>query len=190
VECALGHSGYRFELVRVQLEAGFERIAESLLASGFVEARNLDDVYATLGRAVRSARTVAELVSAYRLTVSELDAALADPDAARSERSTRRAVEFIHEHLSEPLSLGQVARVAGFAQDYFSRLFKKSEGVTFNHYVQHLRLERAKQLLVTTALSVEQVHRLSGLSNRAYFQRLFKQSVGKTPLEYRAEMRG
>ena len=107
------------------------------------------------------------------------------PTAARTERGTRSALAFIREHLGEPLSLARVARVAGFAPDYFSRLFKKSEGVPFGRYLQNLRVERAKQMLSRTALTVEQVQRLSGFQNRPYFHRLFRHAVGMTPIEYR-----
>jgi YesN/AraC family two-component response regulator len=75
--------------------------------------------------------------------------------------------------------------VAGFAPDYFSRLFKKSEGVPFGRYLQEVRVTRAKQMLSGTTLTVEQVQRLSGFQNRPYFHRLFKHAVGMTPIEYR-----
>jgi transcriptional regulator GlxA family with amidase domain len=45
--------------------------------------------------------------------------------------------------LAEPLTLARVARVAGFAPDYFSRLFKRDEGMTFTSYVQEARVDRA-----------------------------------------------
>jgi two-component system response regulator YesN len=78
-----------------------------------------------------------------------------------------------------------VARVAGFAPDYFSTLLKEEEGTTFEQYVQRHRLERAKHLLSGTSMSIGRVAYLSGFRSRTYFQRLFKQSIGKTPKEYR-----
>jgi AraC-like DNA-binding protein len=191
IEAVLAHSGYRLELTRALLEAGLERIAESLLASGALDPKGLHELYASLEKAARNARTVMELVAMVRPLVSDLEGAMLDPSAARTDRSKRRALDFIHEHLSEHLSLGRVARVAGFAQDYFSRLFKKSEGVTFSRYVQGHRVEQAKQMLSNTELGIEQIQRLSGLQNRAYFYRMFKRSVGVTPSEYRdANRRG
>ena len=57
------------------------------------------------------------------------------------------ALAFIADHIGEPLTLARVARVAGFAPSYFSALFKRHEGETFERYVRRMRIERAKELL-------------------------------------------
>jgi transcriptional regulator GlxA family with amidase domain len=56
--------------------------------------------------------------------------------------------------------------------------------MTFDHYLQAVRLARAKQTLATTTLSVERVARLSGFKSRTYFQQVFRQHAGMTPIEY------
>ena len=185
IEAVLAHAGYRLEPTRAHLESGLERLAEPLLAGGFIDQKSFSDLCASMERTAEDARTVMELVASYRRLVSDVEAAMQRPTAARTERGTRRALAFIREHVGEPLGLARVARVAGFAPDYFSRLFKKSEGVAFGRYLQELRIERAKQMLSGTTLTVEQVQRLSGFQNRPYFHRLFKQAVGMTPIEYR-----
>ena len=50
--------------------------------------------------------------------------------------------------------------MAGFAPNYFSKLFREDEGVTFAHYVQRLRIERAKQMLKSNILSVEEIPKI------------------------------
>src|SRR6185436_13097158 len=100
------------------------------------------------------------------------------PTGARHARGIHRALDFIHEHLEEPLTLAQVARIAGFAPNYFAILLKRNEGVTFARYVQRLRLEKASHLLSTTNLSVEQIQKLSGFRTRTHFHRAFKASSG------------
>jgi AraC-like DNA-binding protein len=185
IEEVLAHSGYRLELTSSHLESGLERLCEPLLAGGFLDQKTFDDLWASAQRAAKDARTVMELLASYRRLVSDVEKAIQSPTAARQDRSTLRAQSFIREHLSEPLTLSQVARAAGFAPDYFWRLFKRSEGVTFVRYLEALRLTRAKEMLEKTALSVEQVQKLCGFRSRTGFHRVFKKAVGATPVEYR-----
>jgi AraC-like DNA-binding protein len=189
IEAVLVHAGYRMDPARAHLEAGLERLAEPLLATGALDQRSFDDLYASVERAAVDAPTVTELVGPYRRLVSDIEAALQSATAARQNRGARRAISFIREHLSEPLRLAQVARVAGFAPGYFSKLFKREEGVTFEEHVRQLRVARAKQMLTSTSLSVERVGKLSGFVGRSHFQRVFKEAVGATPLAYRHSRR-
>jgi AraC-like DNA-binding protein len=186
IAAVLAHTAYRFEATKAELDSGLERLAEPLVAAGFLEPRTLSEWWTALEIATESARTVGELLSVYRRLVSDIEQALANPPLARRDRATRRALAFMRDHLSEPLSLGRVARAAGFAPDYFSRLFKRTEGQTFAHYLTTLRLGRAEQLLELTDLTVDQVQRLCGFRTRTHFHRVFKQHFGKTPLQYRA----
>jgi two-component system response regulator YesN len=135
--------------------------------------------------ALPGASTVAGLVASYRNVIALVEHAITSPTSARRSRSTQRALRFMRDHCAEPLTLAQVSRVAGFAPDYFSRLLKRDEGMTFDRCLQRLRLARAKQTLATTTLNVEQVARISGFKSRTYFQQLFKHEAGVTPVEYR-----
>jgi AraC-like DNA-binding protein len=185
LEAVLVHTGYHFETTRSHLEAGLERLVEPLLASGALDEKSFDDVCAVLEREEQSAGTVSALVAPYRRAVAEVERALESPTAARQDRSMRRALEFMREHLSDPLTRAQVARVAGFAPGHFSRLLVNQEGKAFNRYVQEIRVTRAKQMLAATSLSIEQVGQLSGFPSRTYFHRAFKAAARLTPVQYR-----
>jgi AraC-like DNA-binding protein len=185
VAAVLAHTGHHLESTRVELEVGLERLVEPLLTSGVLEPKSFDRVFQAFERESEHATTTAELLTAYRQIVSDVETTLERPTHARQERGTRQAVEFLREHLAEPLTLPQVARVAGFAPDYFTRLFKREEGVSMGRYLLQLRVERAKQLLAGTPLSVEQVRKASGFRTRAYFHRTFKKAVGATPAVFR-----
>jgi AraC-like DNA-binding protein len=140
----------------------------------------------TRARSVARAITTAGLLAAYRKFIVDIRGAVEHPIGARQERGTQRAVAFIREHLSEPLTLPQVARLAGFAPDYFSKLFKKNEGTTFQSYLLARRLERAAEMLRGTKLGIERVRQLSGFRNRAYFNRAFKKVMGICPRDHRS----
>jgi AraC-like DNA-binding protein len=184
-QTVLEHCGYQLEPVRAKLEAGLESLSQPLLATGALDERSFDELWSAIERSVAEEGTVTALVARYRQLVSDIERAMQSPTRARHERNVERALRFMREHLGEPLTLPQVARAAGFAPDYFSKLFKQSESITFERYLLRLRLERAKQILVGTSLNVEGVSRMCGFKNRMYFHRAFKSRVGITPVEFR-----
>lgn len=95
------------------------------------------------------------------------------------------AKEYIRDHIAdERLSLETVSDYVGLSRVYFCRLFHKMEGVTFNSYVTKERVEKAKQLLLTTNMKVFEVSSAVGFSHAKYFGQVFKQHVGQTPMEY------
>jgi AraC-like DNA-binding protein len=181
--------GYRLEPVRVHLEVGLERIVDRMIPSRAIGRKNVADLRQALERATSEARTVAELLAAYRRAVSDVSDALQHPVDAHRDRSLRRAVTYLHEHYVEDVTLQNAARVAGFAPNYFSALFKHREGMTFAAYLRQLRVERAKQLLSTTDLGLEHVARLSGFSVANYMARVFRSAVGTTPRALRRKLR-
>jgi AraC-like DNA-binding protein len=184
VAAVLAHTGYHLTSARAHLQAGLERLAEPLLLSGALDPKSFDQICVGLEGA-RAPDSVSELLEAYRRVVADIERAIEAPTTARQEQSIRRALSFIHEHLAEPLGLARVARIAGFAPGYFSKLLAEEEGLGFEPYVQKHRLERAKRLLVETTLSVGRVAQLSGFRSRTYFQGLFKASTGRTPAAHR-----
>jgi AraC-like DNA-binding protein len=183
------HSAYRIDLMGAHLEAGFDRVAETLLASGTLDPKSFEDMSLDLARSAREARTVAELVAAYRDAVLSLGAAARRPTASRRERSLTRALAYIAQHYAEPLPLSTVARVAGFAPNYFSILFKQRERMTFERYLCRVRIERAQQLLAQTDLDIGRIARLAGFKTAEYLARVYKRSTGLTPLESRRKTR-
>jgi two-component system response regulator YesN len=100
-----------------------------------------------------------------------------------------RALAYVREHLCEPLTLARVARVAGFAPTYFSRIWKEDQGTTFERRVLELRLEHAKHALAGTELSVGRIAALSGFKCRTHFQQVFRRATGTTPGRFRAATR-
>ena len=136
-------------------------------------------------QSARSARTLSDLYSSYRAKIEVLVDETRRPSEARHVHSLRRAEEFLSQHYTESVSLTQVARVAGFAPTYFSTLFHRTKGKTFERYLGDMRLSRAKTLLLDTSLSLETVARLSGFSRASYLSRIFKQRLNETPIDYR-----
>ncbi|HEV8247621.1 MAG TPA: helix-turn-helix domain-containing protein, partial [Polyangiaceae bacterium] len=185
LEVVLAECGYRFEAAHAHVELGFERLLETLARQSVLDERSFGAMREDLERSVMSARNMNEVFDHYRRAVRNLAKASQAPVPARHERSLERALEYIEQHYLEPLRLDQVARVAGFAPSYFSKLFIQNEHVPFSRYVTRLRVERAKRLLTTTALNLTRVARLSGFPTAGYLCTVFGRTTGATPAQWR-----
>jgi len=181
--------GDRVESARAHLEVVYGTLSDPLVHSGAIDARTLGALCDALDRSASHARSMSDLCAFYRRAVADLSEAVKRPVAARRDRTLRVAVEYIHQHYTEPLRLEQVARVAGFAPGHFSKLFISREDMPFEQYVRALRLERAKHLLADTVLDSTRIAELSGFGTAQYFCRVFRKEVGTTPLEYRKRPR-
>ena len=171
--------------MRAHLEAGLERLAEPLLATGALDEKSFDNLSTTVEREAERAETVTALVDPYRRVVSDIENAVAGPTRARQDRGTRRAIAFIREHMGEALTLAQVARAAGFAPDYFSRLFKRNEGVPSSTSPRLCASSAPSRCSTTLRSASMECAQLCGFQTRNYFHKVFKDSVGLTPIEYR-----
>lgn len=96
-------------------------------------------------------------------------------------------LKYIEEHLADNISVQELARIAHFHPNYFIRLFKELTGLSPIQYVNRLRLDKAKQLLTLTSLSVSAIADTIGME-LAYFSRTFKEHNGLSPTEYRESL--
>jgi YesN/AraC family two-component response regulator len=97
-----------------------------------------------------------------------------------------RARAYIAKNYARMLSLDEVAEACSVNPSYLSRVFHQTTGYTFTDYVNRLRVDRAKELLVArpTAFIYEIAHEL-GFEDSAYFSRLFRELSGTTPGTWR-----
>jgi AraC-like DNA-binding protein len=99
-----------------------------------------------------------------------------------------KAKEFIREHHTEDLSLGQVAAAVHTSIFYFCKLFRKVTGTTFTEFVSRTRIERAKNLLLNPNLRISEIAYEVGFQSLTHFNRVFKNVVGESPTEYRGHL--
>jgi AraC-like DNA-binding protein len=92
---------------------------------------------------------------------------------------------WMHEHLSERLSLDQLADTAGLSRYHFVRRYREHTGQTPMQAFLHMKVSRACYLLELSDLSVAEVAARFGYEDPYYFSRLFKKTVGISPARYR-----
>jgi len=100
-------------------------------------------------------------------------------------RMISQAIQFIHEHFKEELSLRRIAKELHINASYLSRLFKKSMQENMISYITHFRVERAKEMLVQTNDKLSQVALECGFQDVSYFSNIFKKYSGYSPSEYK-----
>jgi YesN/AraC family two-component response regulator len=96
-----------------------------------------------------------------------------------------RAINYINNYLSEPLTPESVAKEVCISADYLMHLFKNITGCSIMEYINQTRMEQAKQLLIHTNIKVSDVSLDVGISNFQYFSTLFKKYTGISPSKFR-----
>lgn len=98
------------------------------------------------------------------------------------------AMAYIEEHLTQEVSLEEVAEVLGLNASYFSQLFKQTTGETFVHYRISRRMEKAKKLLGIPSYRIIDISYEVGYADHPHFTKTFKKFVGMSPSEYRSHL--
>lgn len=94
-------------------------------------------------------------------------------------------IAYIHKHIDEPLQLTRLAEVSLYSPFHFSRIFKEKIGLPPLYYVSALRLQKAKDLLLQTNLTIRDIGLEIGQQSLGTFTTRFTERVGVTPSEFR-----
>ena len=99
-------------------------------------------------------------------------------DSGSNHKSLSIAKQYIKDHFTEEISLTDVANEVGLTPSYLSNLLKKDTGKSYSEYLINLRIEKAKNLIKTTAYKMYEISEMVGYPNTFYFTRLFKRETG------------
>jgi AraC family transcriptional regulator len=102
-----------------------------------------------------------------------------------AEPSLSRVLEYIHANLSNDLHLKELAEIADLSTFHFAKLFKRTTGWSPHQYVLGRRLERAKQLLRNSRISLSEVSLRAGFADQSHMSNVFRRLVGVTPSRFR-----
>lgn len=108
-------------------------------------------------------------------------------EQTQEERPIQALVRYLQEHLGEDVTLAVLAEEFHLSAQYISQLFKSEIGVNFLTYLTNIRMEKAKNLLLTTPLSVAEVSEQAGYGDYRVFTKVFKKNEGVTPSQYRRD---
>lgn len=97
----------------------------------------------------------------------------------------QKVLDYISSNLERDLTLNQIAQSVKLSPSRLHYLFRTQLGMPAIQYVKMRRLERARDLLKTTSLTVKEVRVRVGMHDRSHFARRFKKTYGVTPYQYR-----
>jgi len=120
-----------------------------------------------------------------KLPAAGLQAPEGDGDEMPAE-AAQRLERYIRDHYGEELTLSSAAEQLCYSKSYLSQLFKQSYGCTFSEYVRQIRIEKAKEWIAYSALSLKQISERAGFKTIHHFSRVFKELEGVNPGEWKA----
>jgi AraC family transcriptional regulator of arabinose operon len=136
----------------------------------------------------------APTLHAVELSMNALERALlwldqASPEQGPVDGRIHDAIDFIARHLEQPLDLATIAASVNLSRSRLSHLFSEQIGVPLARYIEQRRMERAKQLLSSSSMTIGAISRATGFSSQFYFATRFKSHAGTDPTSWRARRR-
>lgn len=128
-------------------------------------------------------RLMDELSSGYQYNFSRQESAL------YAEKLFESVTEFMKSNLST-IQMSALTKAFHFQPNYFNNLIKKQTGMTYSEYLVYLRIERAKLLLESSDLNVEEIMWMVGYHNKGFFYKKFTEITGLSPAKYRRNTAG
>jgi AraC-like DNA-binding protein len=97
----------------------------------------------------------------------------------------QQACDYISLHPEQKLDVHELAQKLGYTDYYFTKKFKREAGMTINEFAMLQKIERAKELLIDTSLSISEISSQLGFNSASYFCDMFRRLTNKSPGEHR-----
>lgn len=152
---------------------------------GCIDYQNIDQK--KLLSRITGAKTARELLKACEILPGCISVPAKGAEAV--SLAVKKAQSMIHEFYADGITLSEIADRLNLTQEYLGTQFHKELGQTFSAYIRNYRLAKAKELLIGTRLKQYEIAHKTGYSDAKYFARVFKESVGLSPAEYRKSHR-
>ncbi len=151
--------------------------AENLFKE-LIDAQNDQSLYSRL----REKSVLLEIVSYYLKCANSKQL---DFSNFNSMEKLNNVLKYIQENISNNITIDQLAEIMHFHPNYFTKLFKKYMGIPPIQYINKIRLEKAKNLLKTSNMSIQQIASATGFCDIYHFSKTFKSYTGFSPSEYK-----
>lgn len=135
-------------------------------------------------KSIDLAHDIVELEQVMTLFITELQSTSTQGDQQHSIL-LHQIYEYVQHNYANDISLTEMANHLHMNYSYLSSYFKQRTGENLTTYINRIRVEQAKKLLLDLNLSVSEVSAMTGFSEHNYFSKVFKKLTGFTPLEFR-----
>ncbi|MCM1135758.1 MAG: AraC family transcriptional regulator [Clostridium sp.] len=155
------------------------------IGGGMVTERayNISDLYI---QKMDALRTVEEVLALHIDMITFYTKEMAELDKKRVySKPVILCMDYIYNHLHEPISIQDMAEQVNLSASYLSTLFKKEAGCSVLEYILSKRMEAARNMLKYSDYSYADIGAILAFSSQSHFIRVFKKETGYTPKEYR-----
>lgn len=126
-----------------------------------------------------------ELLRFFAILVENKEFHAADQVNTAKSEMLRPALEYIHGHFRENITIEQLADISHVSKSYFMSCFKKMAGIGAIEYINQIRIKTVCELLRTDNRNISEIAFTCGFTNLANFNRQFRRQIGTSPKEYR-----
>lgn len=106
-------------------------------------------------------------------------------NASKRSPAITEVCRYVEKNYMHNVSLQEAAEIVHLNKTYLSGLFKKEMGVNFNDYLTRIRLDKARELIVTNQCNIGELAEKVGYTNSSHFTKVFKKTIGMSPLEFK-----
>jgi len=181
--------GFNGDFCTHLFQEGFFQIGKPVIYVGFQE--NLLNLFFEIIQSVKEEKTGHQQVSAANtiLLLSKILSVTRNQEFAGKsiERTIRKACLFFRENLNTNVNIEKLASDLNVGYSYFRQMFRKYTGISPTQYHLSLRIQKSKDLLVSSDLSFKEIALELGFESYFYFSRLFKDKTGESPQEFRKQ---
>jgi AraC-like DNA-binding protein len=100
-------------------------------------------------------------------------------------KNLKKVFDFVDKNYSQKITVSDMSELINFSQQHFCRIFKAYTGKTFIEYITLIRLDKARELIVKTDITITQISSMTGFCTPNYFNRIFKKYFGYKPSDVR-----
>ena len=170
----------------------FHRTAQQVATWGVqVPADKLKEAYfATRVVSAKQHEAVVKLLAIFAQHLAMLSNQVVVQQENAEPPMITKAKQYIEEHHTENVRMGQVARAVCTSPFYFCKMFKAKTGINFTDYLSRVRVEKSKNLLLNPNLRVSEIAFEVGFQSLTHFNRVFKRVMGQSPTDYRSQLLG
>ncbi len=148
------------------------------------ERKYVDSIFESLAKSVESPHGRAEAVSSLIRLLHLIEENSID-GASSDSGSLGGAIDYINKNIFREISIDEICAAVHISKYHFCRRFKETMSMTVMEYVLKTRIVLAKNMLEKENASISEISDRCGFSSVSYFCRVFKESVGVSPLKYR-----
>jgi len=157
---------------------------------GSVHPLHIDQLSSNMARRLEQLRTTADAIKLFSTMVHKYCLLVKNHSMKNYSQLVQHVILRIDADLTADLSLKSHADFLNVNPSYLSTLFKRETGMTLTDYVNRQRVEHGIFLLNATDMQVQTIAQYCGIPDVNYFTKTFKKFIGKTPKEYRQDIRG